>query len=97
MGIDLRFEWHARKAESNLRKHGVSFYEATTVFADAHAIIRDDLDHSEEEDRVLIIGCSRSDRILVVAYTYRTADTIRLISARRVTTGERRLYEEART
>jgi uncharacterized DUF497 family protein len=90
------FEWDLAKAESNLRKHGVSFEEATTAFADRRAVFRDDLAHSEEEDRFLIIGCSKNDRILIVAYTYRTADIVRVISARPVTNAERRLYEEAR-
>jgi uncharacterized DUF497 family protein len=93
---DLDFEWHPRKAEANLRKHGVSFDEAMTLFLDPDAIIIRDVMHSEHEDRFSILGYSRRERILLVAYTYLTADLLRIISARRATARERKLYEESR-
>jgi uncharacterized DUF497 family protein len=89
-------EWDDEKAASNLRKHGVSFREAATVFADPAGVVVDDLHHSEEEDRFFILGYSQKARILMVAYTYRIAETLRLVSARRATHRERQIYEEAR-
>ena len=64
--MGLRFEWDPEKAKSNLKKHGVSFAEAATVFGDALAGIRDDPDHSETEERYIIIGMSQKFRILVI-------------------------------
>ena len=91
--MGLRFEWDAKKAKANAKKHGVTFIEASTVFADSLAGIRDDPDHSETEDRCIIIGMSKKIRILVVVFTERN-DTIRIISARRATKNERNKYEE---
>lgn len=90
----LRFEWDKRKADSNLRAHGVSFREATTVFADPLSITISDPDHSRAEMRFVDIGLSHRGRLLVVSYTER-GDRIRLISARFATRNERRQYEEA--
>ena len=87
------FEWDARKAEANLKNHGVSFEEALTVFADPLGTIFDDLDHSTSERRELIIGHSAEHRLLVVSFTERNMRT-RIISARDATARERRDYEE---
>lgn len=89
----LSFEWDTRKAESNLKAHGVSFHEATTVFADPLSITISDPDHSSVEARFLDIGLSYLGRLLVVSYTER-GDKIRLISARLGTRNERKQYEE---
>lgn len=89
----MRFEWDPEKAKSNLRKHGVAFEEATTVFTDALSLTGQDPDHSQEEERLVTFGRASSGRILVVAYTER-GEWIRLISARVVTRVERKLYEE---
>jgi uncharacterized protein len=87
------FEWDAAKARENLKKHGVAFEEALTVFADPFAHIFDDPDHSESEQRELIIGHSATRRLLVISFTERRPRT-RIISARQATPNERRKYEE---
>ena len=87
------FEWDARKAEVNARKHGVTFDEATTVFGDPHAMLMADPDHSGREIRYLLLGLTTRHRLLVVAFVDRPPRT-RLISARRATRRERRRYEE---
>lgn len=87
------FEWDAAKARENLKKHGVAFEEALTVFADPLAHIFDDPDHSENERRELIIGHSAKRRLLVVSFAERQPRT-RIISARQATPNERRKYEE---
>lgn len=92
--MPLCFEWDDRKANSNLRTHGVSFREAATVFADPLSITIPDPDHSATELRFIDIGNSYAGRILVVSYTER-GDNIRLISARPATRKERSQYEEA--
>ena len=89
----LSFEWDEGKAESNLKAHGVSFREATTVFADPLSITISDPDHSSVEMRFLDIGLSYLGRLLVVSYTER-GKKIRLISARLATRNERNQYEE---
>ena len=92
---ELRFEWDPRKAAPNRRKHGVSFTEAESVFADEHALFLEDSEHSEAEDRFLLLGLSGALRILVVVHCYRVGDAvIRLISARRADAAERRQYDE---
>lgn len=89
----LRFEWDPRKAAANLRKHGVSFDDAQSAFADESARLIDDPDHSMDEDRFLLMGLASSLRILVVAHCYREAGgVIRIISARRATREEQRFY-----
>ncbi|MFH1907893.1 MAG: BrnT family toxin [Chloroflexota bacterium] len=90
----MDFEWDPRKAEINLRKHGVSFTEAGTVFGDYLAITVPDPDHSDDEDRYITIGWSNRRRLLMVAHTDR-GDCIRIISARELTKAERKDYEEA--
>ena len=91
---DFRFEWDAGKARENLRKYGVSFDEARTVFADDNAILLDDPDHSTDEDRFALLGLSAPLRILVVAHCYREGESVvRLISARKATRSERAQYD----
>ena len=87
------FEWDSRKAAANLRKHGVSFEEAMTVFLDDHSVTGADPDHSVGEQRWLIIGRSTRGRMLVVAHAD-DGGIIRLISARAATRREKYLYEE---
>lgn len=92
---EIRFAWDDAKARSNLRKHGVSFEEARTVFFDDDALLIDDPDHSEREDRFILLGISATARVLLVVHSYRDNDsTIRLISARKANSGERSTYEE---
>ena len=89
----MNFEWDPAKAAANLRKHGVSFKEAATIFADALAVTYFDPDHSFEESRFVTVGVARSGRLLIVAHTDRD-DNIRIISARKTTRRERKQYEE---
>ena len=90
---DLIFEWDEDKARTNLLRHQVSFEEAKTVFGDPLSVTISDPDHSRDEDRYIDIGRSSGDRLLVVVYTERDS-AIRLISCRRATQAERRIYEE---
>jgi uncharacterized protein len=92
--MPLVFEWDSRKAKGNLRKHRVSFDEACTVFDDLLAVIFSDEDHSNGEEREIIAGYSMLDRLLLVSFTERSADRVRIISARKATRGEQRDYEE---
>ena len=90
---ELRFEWDPSKAASNARKHGVSFEEARSAFADENAKLIADPDHSEEEDRFILLGLSTQLRLLVVCHCYRSQDhVIRIISARKATTAESKHY-----
>ena len=89
----LRFEWDPKKAATNLRKHGVRFEDAQTVFEDENAKLIDDPDHSEEEDRFILLGLSSSLRLLVVCHCYRSeGNVIRMISARKAEGHERNSY-----
>jgi uncharacterized DUF497 family protein len=88
------FEWDPARAAANLKKHGVSFEEAVTVFQDPLAKIHADPDHSEDELRQILIGHSAQNRVLLVSFTDRR-DRIRLISAREATRREHKEYEEA--
>jgi uncharacterized protein len=90
----LRFEWDQAKAAWNLRKHGVSFEEAQTVFADPLAVIFEDEGHSLGETRGIMVGHSVLDRLILVSFTDRGEDVVRIISARTATKRERRDYEE---
>ena len=91
----MRFDWDTDKAIKNLEKHGVSFEEAKTVFYDERAVLFDDPDHSQDEDRFLLLGFSQNLRLLIVSHCIREAgDVIRIISARKATTTEARKYEE---
>jgi uncharacterized DUF497 family protein len=89
----LQFEWDERKAIANEHKHGVSFEEARTVFFDERARLIDDPDHSEDEDRFVLLGLSRTLRLLLVCHCYRVDDGIvRIISARKATNHESKSY-----
>jgi uncharacterized DUF497 family protein len=89
----MRFVWDPRKAAANLKKHEVSFEEASTAFADHLSITGSDPDHSLGEERWITIGVSEPGRLLVVSHT-EEEDTIRIISSRQATRSERQLYEE---
>jgi uncharacterized DUF497 family protein len=89
----MRFEWDERKAQSNLRKHGVTFEEAVTVFADPYLFFTEDSKHSQREEREWAMGEAENGLLLVVTFTMRD-ERIRIISARRATKTERRRYEE---
>lgn len=90
---NIEFAWDRRKARSNLVKHGVSFEEAQSVFLDENARLIDDPDHSEDEDRFLLLGYSFQARCLIVSHCCRESDAvIRLISARRATAQEEEAY-----
>ena len=89
----LRFEWDERKAKANTKKHGVSFEEARSVFFDERARLIDDPDHSEDEERFILLGQSSSLRLLLVCHCYRSANNvIRIISARKATARESKSY-----
>jgi uncharacterized protein len=90
----IKFEWSAAKSRANLRKHGVSFEEAQSVFYDDFARQFFDDDHSEGEDRFIMLGMSNQSRILIVCHCERSnGDIIRIISARKATRKERSYYE----
>ena len=90
---EIRFEWNPRKSATNRRKHGVSFEEASTVFTDEHALLIDDPEHSDEEDRFILLGLSSSLRMLVVCHCYLEGEElIWIISARKATRKEREFY-----
>jgi hypothetical protein len=89
----LTGRWHEGWSAENLAKHGVSFEEAATVFRDALSATGSDPDHSFGEERFITFGLSTAGRLLVIAHT-ESGDTIRIISARPVTPGERKIYEE---
>jgi hypothetical protein len=89
----IRFAWDEAKAAENRRKHGVAFEEASTVFADENARLKHDPDHSQKEDRFVLLGFSAKLRLLLVCHAYRENDeVIRIISARKATPTERKQY-----
>ena len=89
----LQFEWDERKASANVKKHGITFEEARSVFVDDRAKLIDDPDHSEDEDRFVLLGLSSSLRVLLVCHCYRSeGNIIRIISARRATSRESKTY-----
>lgn len=89
----IEFEWDPHKNEINKRKHGLSFETAREVFYDEFAVLFDDPDHSAEEERFLIIGSIKSEKICIVSHCYRDNEScIRLISARQATKAEQRIY-----
>ncbi len=90
--MDVDFEWDEEKAAENLKKHKVTFEEAKSVFADPFSITIDDPKHSIEERRFIDVGTSSTGNVLVVSYTERKK--IRLISCRRASKAERKIYEE---
>ena len=89
----MQFAWDPKKAASNLRDHKVTFEEASSIFGDSLAITFNDPDHSEGESRLITFGLSEQGRLLVVSHTERRG-VVRIISARRATRAERRIYEE---
>lgn len=89
----MKFEWHDTKAKTNAKKHGVSFEEASTCFYDPHQVAFYDPDHSEDEDREIMIAHSEKGRLMLVCYAIR-GEFIRLISARLATKQEVKDYEE---
>lgn len=91
--MPLGFEWDDDKAAVNERKHGVNFAEAATVFDDPLAAVFADPEHSDDEDREIIVGYSQRDRLLVVSYTSRPPN-LRIISARRASSKERHKHEQ---
>lgn len=94
---ELRFRWDEAKKVANRRKHGISFEEAATVFYDDRALLIDDPDHSEEEERFLLLGLSSALRLLTVCHCYReTEGVIRIISARKADRQEREHYTRRR-
>ena len=89
--MELTFEWDEIKAEDGRKKHKIGFDEAATFFHDPFSITKPDPDHSVEEERYIDIGCSSDGRLLMVVYTERGND-IRIISCRRATTAEKKVY-----
>ena len=91
--FDVLFEWDEEKNRINKQKHGVSFDEAMTVFDDDNALYKPDVDHSQEEERFIILGVSKNTRVLVVCHCYRESETIvRIFSARKATNPEKEQY-----
>lgn len=91
----LRFEWDRAKNRQNQRKHGVSFEEGESVFSDEHGLLMSDPDHSEDEDRFVLLGFSSALRTLVVCHCYRSGEAVvRIISARKADASERRQYSQ---
>ena len=89
----LEFEWDPNKNEINKKKHGLSFEVAKEVFYDEFAILFDDPDHSDDEDRFLIIGTIRTEKICIVSHCYRDGENrVRIISAREATKNEKKIY-----
>ena len=96
-GENLRFEWDENKNAINIRKHGITFEEAVSVFFDADAVEFDDYKHSDFEERFLIIGFTEIGRLCIVCHCYRDdGGTVRIISARKATKHEAEIYERER-
>jgi uncharacterized DUF497 family protein len=91
----LNFEWDIKKAQINIERHGISFKEASTIFADPLSDFFYDSDHSVDEDQYLAIGLSEFNNVLVVVFTEKD-DIIRIISARKATKKERKHYEDGK-
>ena len=90
---NIRFEWDARKSSVNKKKHGISFEEARTVFFDENAKLINDPDHSEDEDRFVLLGVSSSLKVMLVCHCYREeGNVVRIISARKASTHESKQY-----
>ena len=90
---NISFVWDPRKAASNLRKHGISFEEARTVFFDEDGLLQDDPDHSRGEERFILLGRSSKSNVVVVCHCYRESEeVIRIISARKATKREEQTY-----
>jgi uncharacterized DUF497 family protein len=96
--MELLFEWDASKARKNQNKHGISFEEAKTLFNDPFLVTFSDEYHSDDEERYISIGCSTRNRFLLVVHTERETEdsmVIRIISCRKATPSERKVYEES--
>lgn len=92
---DVAFEWDVEKEAENQRKHGISFFEAVEAFVDPRGLLVSDPDHSDDEDRFIMLGFGSAARMLVVVHCYRDGDTVvRIISARPADRSERRLYSK---
>lgn len=89
----MNFEWDTKKSDANIKKHGISFHEASTIFGDPLSVTFNDPDHSTGEHRYLTFGYSRTGQLSVVIHTERHRKT-RIISARRATRQERKIYED---
>lgn len=93
--MSIVFQWDDKKARSNFKKHGIRFEEAKSAFYDEYARIIDDPDHSDGEDRYVLLGVSLQSNVLVVCHCYREPDeTIRIISARKATRKEANTYRK---
>ena len=93
MAHEIHFDWDPAKAASNVRQHGVAFSEAASVFLDEHALLIEDPDHSETEERFILLGLSSSLRVLLVCHCYRAeGGLVRIISARKADRQEHRGY-----
>ena len=92
----LYFEWDLNKNASNQKKHGISFEEAKTVFSDSFARLIADPDHSQEEDRFILLGTSIESNLLIVCHCIRDEESVRIISARKADKKERKAYENFR-
>jgi uncharacterized DUF497 family protein len=94
---ELQFEWDQKKEKTNVKKHGVSFEEARTVFYDEYAMQFYDPDHSDEEDRFILLGLSLKPQVLVVCHCFRESEmVVRIISARKADKDEEREYWKQR-
>ena len=89
----MKFEWDENKNQANIKKHGIDFAEAVYVFADHFALNIPDDEHSESEERWILLGKSLQSTVLLIVHTYREVDSIRIISARKSTRNEQRIYE----
>ncbi len=93
----MRFEWDEAKNQANIRKHGIDFRQAAYVFSDPFALSIPDDDHSEMEERWLLLGKNLSNQVLLVVHTFRYDDVIRIISARKATATETATYVKRQT
>lgn len=89
----MKFEWDDKKNQANIKKHGIDFADAVYVFADPLALNIPDDEHSNDEDRWIILGRNLQSTVLLVVHTFREGDAIRIISARKSTKNEQRIYE----
>lgn len=93
----MKFEWDENKNQLNIRKHGIDFYDAAYVFSDPSALSIPDDEHSETEDRWLLLGKNLNERLLLVVHTFRYDDVVRIISARKATVSENATYIKRHT
>lgn len=89
----MKFEWDENKNQANIKKHGVNFTDAVYVFSDPFALNIPDNEHSDIEERWILLGKSLQMSVLLIVHTYREGDSIRIISARKSTKNEQRIYE----